>query len=198
MRRTYKGLRMGLTAAAAVVFAIATPAVAHSTPQEAANKKVVLDFYAALNAADAAGTTPQQADSIIKKYLGPTYYQHSEMFRNMPGPGTDRDKLIRMFQSMPAGTGPRSVQKTDAVMAEGDLVMLLTSRDTPDPATGKAKTAYVFNMFRVKNGQLIEHWDISPAMGGAPGGGAGAPPVGAGSPSPGAFPPPGFPPRGAN
>jgi len=58
-------------------------------------------------------------------------------------------------------------------MAEGDRVMLLTSRDQPDPVTGKVKPSYVFNMFRVKNGKLVEHWDVSPGMGGPP---PGAPP----------------------
>ena len=57
-------------------------------------------------------------------------------------------------------------QRTDAVMAEGDRVMLLTSRDQRDPATGEMKPSYIFNMFRVKDGKLVEHWDVSPGMAG--------------------------------
>jgi hypothetical protein len=33
-------------------------------------------------------------------------------------------------------------QRTDAIMAEGDRVMLLTSRDQRDPATGELKPSY--------------------------------------------------------
>ena len=97
----------------------------------------------------------------------------------LPGPGTDREKLIRMFQSRPAapaGSPPTPPQRTDAVMAEGDRVMLLTSREQRDPATGELKRTYVFNMFRVKDGKLVEHWDVMPpGVGPPPGRGPGAP-----------------------
>jgi predicted SnoaL-like aldol condensation-catalyzing enzyme len=52
--------------------------------------------------------------------------------------------------------------KTVAVMAQGDQVMMLTSRDMPDSATGRIKPVYIFNMFRLKQGRLVEHWDITP------------------------------------
>ena len=159
---------VGLVLAAGL--AMASTAAAN-TPTEAANKKVVLDFYAALNAADASNSTKERIPAIAEKYLSPDYKQHT-LF--LPGPGTDREKLIRMFQSRPAappagGTAmPR--QRTDAVMAEGDKVMLLTSRDMRDPVTGEVKPSYIFNMFRVKDGKLVEHWDVSAGMGPPPGG----------------------------
>jgi len=90
-----------------------------------------------------------------------------------------------MFQSRPAGPPAGATdtlpQRTDAVMAEGDRVMLLTSREQPDPATGALKRSYVFNMFRVKDGKLMEHWDVMPpGVGPPPGGPAG--PGGPGAP----------------
>jgi predicted SnoaL-like aldol condensation-catalyzing enzyme len=182
MSHSRKFLSLVLPLAAAI--AVATPAVAHNTRSEAANKKVVLDFYKALNTADAAGTTKQQIKVIAEKYLSPEYTQHAEAYANLPGPGSARDKLIRMFQNMPAMKLPPS--KTLSVMAENDLVMMLTSREMPDPATGRAKPAYIFNMFRVKNGQLAEHWDIMPSPPGA--GGPGMPPP-SGPSLPGMMPP---------
>jgi len=145
--------------------AMAPPAAAANTPAEAANKKVVLDFYAALNEAGATHSMKERIPAIAEKYLSPEYKQHT-LF--LPGPGTDRERLIRMFQSRPAGPPPgaaaQSPQRTDAIMAEGDRVMLLTSRDQRDPATGESKPSYIFNMFRVKDGKLVEHWDVSPGM----------------------------------
>jgi predicted SnoaL-like aldol condensation-catalyzing enzyme len=146
--------------------AMASVATAANTPTEAANKKTVLDFYAALNEAGATNSMKEKIQGIAETYLSPDYKQHT-LF--LPGPGTDRERLIRMFQNRPpmsapaAGTAP-SPQRTDAIMAEGDRVMLLTSRDQRDPATGEMKPSYVFNMFRVKDGKLIEHWDINPGM----------------------------------
>jgi len=171
-----------------------SPATAANTPAEAANKKVVLDFYAALNEADATNSMTARIPAIAEKFLSPEYKQHT-LF--LPGPGTDREKLIRMFQSSPAappaGGAAMPVQRTDAVMAEGDKVMLLTSRDMRDPVTGQAKPSYIFNMFRVKDGKLVEHWDVSAGMPPPPSGGLAAPGVpGGAGPPPGA--PPGPPP----
>ena len=143
------------------LLAFGSPAMAHMTAAEAANRKVVLDFYAALNAADAAGDLKQRIQTIAETYLDPSYVQHSEMFAGLPGPGSARDKLIHLFQNRPP-MPPMGAPTTVAVMAQGDRVMLLTSREMPDPATGRGKQVYIFNMFRVKNGRLVEHWDITP------------------------------------
>ncbi len=168
------GFRSAVSLAFAASLMFATPVLAHEEQAEAANKKVVLDFYQALNDSDAAGTTKTHIKAIAETYLSPDYVQHAEAFAHLPGPGSARDKLIRMFQTMPAMKLPPS--KTIAVMAEGDLVMLLTARDMPDPATGRTGQAYIFNMFRVKNGRLVEHWGISPPPPALPGGTAGPPP----------------------
>ena len=156
--------------------AMALPAAAANTPTEAANKKTVLDFYAALNEATATNSLKERIPGIAEKFLSPDYKQHTLL---LPGPGTDREKLIRMFQSRPAeppaGAQAPAPQRTDAVMAEGDRVMLLTSRNQRDPATGELKPTYVFNMFRLKGGKLVEHWDVMPSGVGPPPGGPGAP-----------------------
>ena len=178
MRHPSNLLRLsGVALLLAASLAMALTAAAANTPTEAANKKTVLDFYAALNEADATNSMKERIAAIAEKYLSPDYKQHTLL---LPGSGTDREKLIRMFQGRPAGpsAGAAAIpkQRTDTVMAEGDRVMLLTSRDQPDPATGEVKPSYTFNMFVVKDGKLVEHWDLSPGRAGPPPGGPGGPP----------------------
>lgn len=165
---------VGLVLAAGL--AVASAAAAANTPTESANKKTVLAFYAALNEADATNSMKERITGIVEKYISPLYKQHTMI---LPGPGTDREKLIRMFQSRPAAATAMPRQRTDAVMAEGDRVMLLTSREQRDPDTGELQLSYIFNMFRVQDGKLVEHWDVSPARPpppSSPSSGPGAPP----------------------
>jgi predicted SnoaL-like aldol condensation-catalyzing enzyme len=156
----------GACLALATLLISSSPALAHDTAIEAANKRVVTGFYEALNSADATGTIKQRIKGIAEKFIAPNYIQHSEMFAGLPGPGNAREKLVRMFEGRPAMKLPPA--KTLAVMAEGDLVMMLTARDIPDPATGAMKPAYIFNMFRVQKGRLVEHWDSPMPMPMAP------------------------------
>jgi predicted SnoaL-like aldol condensation-catalyzing enzyme len=176
MRHVHHCFVIGVGLAVAAV--TATLPAAAETPQEQANKQVVLGFYDALNAGDAAGTTARDFPAIAEKYLDPDYMQHSEQLKKLPGPGTDRDKLIRMFQSMPprpAGAAAMPPQKRVAVMAEGDLVMMLMQRDMIDPA-GVVHPNFIFNMFRVKKGKLTEHWVVAEGVMPPPGGEGALPP----------------------
>ncbi len=55
-----------------------------------------------------------------------------------------------------------------AVVAEGDLVIVVTARTLPDPREpGKTYTTSWFDMWRIKDGKADEHWDAAtlPALG---------------------------------
>jgi predicted SnoaL-like aldol condensation-catalyzing enzyme len=190
---------------AAMAF-VSAPAAAY-TAQEQANIKVVADFYDALNARDAAGgESKMPIRPIIEKYLKEDYHQNSP---DLAAGGQGREALIKMFQGRgpgaggpPGGAGPngappaggpppggpgaggaRAAPPVLFIGGQGDMVVRVSGRGT----------SVIFNMFRVENGKLAEHWDAM--MGGGSRGGAGGPP-GAARPAggvPGGGPPPGGP-----
>lgn len=135
-----------------LAFPFAGSHAATYTAQEQANMKLVADFYAELDAAGPA--LKQKIRGIAEKYLQPDYIQHMEQ-QGAFGPG--REGFIRMLDQVPAGPLPPA--KLLVLTAQGDLVVQVTSRSMPG-----GKDAYIFNMFRVQDGKLAEHWD---AMSGA-------------------------------
>jgi len=128
-----------------------------NTAQEQANMKLVADFYAALEQDYLSGG--QRVRSIAERYLTPGYVQHMEAAR---GFGQGREGYIRMFEQSPqvpppaAGEAPRP-PTVMALMAQGDLVVRINSR----PGAAGQDPIYIFNLFRVQDGKLAEHWDGS-------------------------------------
>jgi len=136
------------TAMACILALISPPIVgsAADTPQEAANKQLVLDYYRDIEATRAAGKMSDMP-KLDAKYRDPGYIQHS--VHGQGGPGT---------QTGGAGAPKMGPPTLLAIMAEGDKVIQVTSRSITD-AEGKPNETIIFNTFRVKNGKLIEHWD---------------------------------------
>lgn len=133
---------------------------ADNTPQEEANKKLVRDFYNALDDAQVEGKIAEKITGIIEKYIAVDYIQHQE------GGKQGRAGMLETVRSMPASRpapgapNPMAQRATlVAIMAEGDRVIQVTSRMMPDPATGGTKPTYIWNMFRIEKGMLAEHWD---------------------------------------
>jgi len=138
------------------------------TPQEEANVKLVADFYAALDNADAHSGMKQNIRSIAEKYMQADYIQHMEAGKKF-GPG--REGFIRFLESMPAPpTGmvlpPAQVL---SLIANGDIVIRVSSRMMPTAPGAPANPSYIFNMFRIQNGKLAEHWDASSGAAMGPG-----------------------------
>ena len=60
----------------------------------------------------------------------------------------------------PTGMALPTVMRHIAVLAEGDLVQLMMRRPRPEPADAtKTYDSYWFDLFRVKDGKIVEHWD---------------------------------------
>lgn len=117
----------------------------------AANKKLVYDMYRTI----VNGGHYEQADKFFTK----GYIQHN------PNVASGRDELVAYIKK----TRPqRPLQPTIsfpliAMVAEGDMVVVatVTNEDDPDNAGKKYDTTH-FDMYRIENGLIAEHWDHVP------------------------------------
>lgn len=117
-------------------------------PKLAANKKLVYDMYRAI----VQGGHTEMASQFFTE----SYIQHN------PNVKSGRDALVAYIK------GTRPVRPIEpkmtfpliALMAEGDLVLVTTVSYSPDPTQPGAKYAGShFDLYRVENGKIAEHWD---------------------------------------
>ena len=119
-----------------------------SDPKLAANKKLVYDCWREILEAGHL--------ELADKYLGETYMQHN------PSVPTGRKGFVEFFSKF---AQPKPIVDTIkapvvAIVAEGDLVVISFASKLPDPADStKTYTSTWFDMFRIENGKLAEHWD---------------------------------------
>jgi predicted SnoaL-like aldol condensation-catalyzing enzyme len=117
----------------------------------AANKKLVFDMYRAIIQAGRTDLAPQ--------YFTEEYIQHN------PNVSTGRNALVAYIkQTRPVRPmEPKITFPVIAIMAEGDLVTVATVSYAPDPESpGKKYANTHFDMYRIENGKIAEHWDHIP------------------------------------
>lgn len=122
--------------------------LASTDPVLAANKRLVYDFWREVF----EGGHLELAD----KYLAESYIQHNP---NVP---TGRAGFVGFFAKF---SQPKSIEASVkaplvSITAERDLVVLafVSERADPRDATKKYTTTW-FDMFRVADGKIVEHWD---------------------------------------
>ncbi len=122
--------------------------LASADPKLVANKRFVYDFWREVF----EGAHMELAE----KYMAESYIQHNP---NVP---TGRAAFVEFFTRVrkPAPIEARVKAPLVAVVAEGDFVVLSFAREYADPkdAAKKYSTTW-FDMFRIENGKIAEHWD---------------------------------------
>lgn len=135
----------------AIAFLTAAPAFAQGYLSGVAlNKKIVTDFYRLV-------FEPRNAD-LIEQYVGPDFIEHNPRIEG------GRDGLVKFLKTLPAPASDDIGQEMKTppafIVAEGDLVTFVFKQKATDPKD-KAKTydRFTFDMFRIRNGKIAEHWD---------------------------------------
>ena len=116
----------------------------------AQNKKLVYDFWREILEAGHI--------EFADKYMMESYIQHN------PNVATGRQPIVDYFTKYVKPIPIVDTVKAPliAIVAEGDLVVLTFKQVYPDPKEkGKTYTSTWFDMLRVENGKIAEHWDPS-------------------------------------
>lgn len=120
-------------------------------PKLAANKRLVFDMYRAIIQGGHMDLAP--------RYFTKGYIQHN------PNVATGRDAMVAyMKATRPVRPVPPMITfPVVTIMAEGDLVMVATVSYSPDPENPGHKYAGThFDLFRIEDGKIAEHWDSVP------------------------------------
>ena len=131
------------------------PVEVHRQPQElltsdearlAANKKLVFDFWRVVRQAHHVERTPE--------YVAERYVEHN------PTVATGRAEFMELVGQVPPEPIKDTIDDLVSIVAERDLVVVALRRELPDLAReGQTYTTTWFEMFRVADGKIVEHWD---------------------------------------
>ncbi|MDA8521745.1 nuclear transport factor 2 family protein [Acidovorax sp. NCPPB 4044] len=117
-------------------------------PVLAHNKRFVYDFWREVFESGQV--------ELADRYMAEDYIQHNPLV------ATGREPFKTFLAQVVPRTPiqPRVRAPLVRILAEGDIVTLVFARQLPDPQdASKTYTSTWFDMFRLQNGRIAEHWD---------------------------------------
>lgn len=125
-----------------------------NSSQEENNKAIIIAFTNASN---------DRNYTAIEQYIAENIIEHR------PSVQSGRNSTIQFLQSL-ANAFPDFHTNIDHIVAEGDRVVVFTTTNGTHegefvfapgiPPTGKQVSFKTADMYRISNGQLVEHWDV--------------------------------------
>lgn len=117
-----------------------------SDPQLAANKRLVYDFW--------------RYALVARNMEMAATFMHEDYIQHNPAIPTGRAPFIGFFGQFPQQPVMETIDGLVSITAERDLVTMSFVRECVDPRNpGETYTTTWFDMFRVGNGVITEHWD---------------------------------------
>jgi len=117
--------------------------------QQQANKELVLKVMSLL-------VNPETAEQV-RPLLTESYIQHN------PNIASGADSIIAFTRTPEAARARQNMRPATAppvLIAEGDKVVMMLVRELPHPDDpSRTYNSYWFDMWRVEDGKLAEHWD---------------------------------------
>ena len=125
---------------------VVQPANTGLSAQEQRNRQVVVDFYEQV-------FQRHQVEAAVKRHIGAEYIQHNPYVGDGAAPFVAY--FVPYFQQH-----PQARSDIKRVIVQGDLVVLhvLSREQAQDRGTA------VVDIFRVKDGKIVEHWDVQQAV----------------------------------
>jgi predicted SnoaL-like aldol condensation-catalyzing enzyme len=143
-----KSIAVAATCAVALL-ALTAPLAQALTKQEEANLKLAVDFEREVLQARNPAAAP--------KFYAPDIKQHNPNVGQ--GLAGFQEFFGKIFKS-PLPVKPEMDPKADNIVVQGDLVVMTFKHATPEPSDpSKTYDSYSFDMYRVKDGKIVEHWD---------------------------------------
>src|SRR5437899_4722037 len=122
-----------------------------SNKQLEANKMLVLNLFREVLEA--------RHMELADKYLAAGFIQHN------PNAANGLPALKQFFSAQnnpPKEIQPKIQRKVVALLAEGDMAIIVSPRELTDSKDrAKKYTTTGFDMYRIKNGKVVEHWDAA-------------------------------------
>lgn len=142
---------------APLIEGLPVPVVAHpdqvslltsASPALAANKRIVFDMYRSVFAAGQV--------EAIDRYFSPGYQEHSQIRRN----GIEALKEQVTSEVARQNEIPANLPGLVTLIAEGDFVVLAQVSHYAEPdGSGNTYTSTRFDLYRLQDGLIVEHWD---------------------------------------
>ncbi|MFT4075862.1 MAG: nuclear transport factor 2 family protein [Asticcacaulis sp.] len=132
-----------------------TPTLAADTPGEAANRVLVLDYFRL--------TFEVHDFDKARALLAPGYISHHNAKEST-------EQMFARFKRQSPTPGPDTgvIQNTPVlVMADGDFVMLFMRAPNIEGPRNVSQGSD-FELYRIENGKIAEHWDAFANAGGPP------------------------------